>query len=247
MGSGVIYYEYEKREKFEDYDMKADVELETFKIRRYHFDGESFVHPLHSVMFDPDRPYEIPIEALMADQSLSSCEDGKSSTRRSRSSRHPTLHYSPREISSTQRVPSSSSTKGTSSSRRRAASKTLRMPKSWELIMPFEGWMCEGDEEEKEIGGMEPSKRRIEEPKEEDPEEEILASTSLPMGIDATEDYLRFIEELEHRPNYSPNRSDHASIPDSPEDPTDEHSDSHNTSSYDPSGVWQPPSSSSSL
>ncbi|MED6223911.1 hypothetical protein PIB30_078732 [Stylosanthes scabra] len=64
MGSGVIYYEYEKHEKFKDYDMKADAELGTFKIRRYHFDNESFVHPLHSVRFNPDRPYEIPIEAL---------------------------------------------------------------------------------------------------------------------------------------------------------------------------------------
>ncbi|MED6158293.1 hypothetical protein PIB30_031350 [Stylosanthes scabra] len=27
MGSGVIYYEYEKHEKFEDYDMKADAKL----------------------------------------------------------------------------------------------------------------------------------------------------------------------------------------------------------------------------
>ncbi|MED6109574.1 hypothetical protein PIB30_034981 [Stylosanthes scabra] len=38
MGSGVIYYEYEKRGKFEDFDMKADAELGTFKIRRYHLD-----------------------------------------------------------------------------------------------------------------------------------------------------------------------------------------------------------------
>ncbi|MED6108114.1 hypothetical protein PIB30_020384 [Stylosanthes scabra] len=43
MGSGVIYYEYEKSKKFEDHDMKADAELGTFKIRRYHFDDESFV------------------------------------------------------------------------------------------------------------------------------------------------------------------------------------------------------------
>ncbi|MED6177310.1 hypothetical protein PIB30_097069 [Stylosanthes scabra] len=56
MGSGVIYYEHEKRKKFEDYDLKADAELGTFKIRRYHFDDESFVHPLHSVRFDPDSP-----------------------------------------------------------------------------------------------------------------------------------------------------------------------------------------------
>ncbi|MED6157861.1 hypothetical protein PIB30_027390 [Stylosanthes scabra] len=130
MENGVIYYEYEKREQFEDYDLKANAELGTFKISRYHFDDESFVHPFHSVIFDPDRPYEIPIEALMADKPLSSSEDGKSSTRRSRSSRRPLPHYSPRRMSSTQRVLSSSSTKGNSSSRSRVASKTLRMPKS---------------------------------------------------------------------------------------------------------------------
>ncbi|MED6122356.1 hypothetical protein PIB30_039028 [Stylosanthes scabra] len=106
MGSGVISYEYEKCEKFEDYDPKADAELGTFKIRRYHFDYESFVHPLHSVRFDPDRPYEIPIEALMADQPLSSSRSGKSSARGSHPSRRssPTPCYSPGEISSTQRV-----------------------------------------------------------------------------------------------------------------------------------------------
>ncbi|MED6152215.1 hypothetical protein PIB30_089705 [Stylosanthes scabra] len=63
MGSGIIYYKYERREKFEDYDLKADAELRTFKIRRYHLDDETFVHPLHSIRFDPDRPYELLIEA----------------------------------------------------------------------------------------------------------------------------------------------------------------------------------------
>ncbi|MED6222247.1 hypothetical protein PIB30_062477 [Stylosanthes scabra] len=43
MGSGVIYYEYEKRGKFKDFDMKADAELGTFKIRHYHIDDESSV------------------------------------------------------------------------------------------------------------------------------------------------------------------------------------------------------------
>ncbi|MED6201026.1 hypothetical protein PIB30_091003 [Stylosanthes scabra] len=106
MGSGVIYYEYEKRDKFEDYDLKADAGLGTFKIRRYHFDNESFVHPLHSVRFYPDRPYEIPIEAFMADQPLSPSDNRKTSTRGSHRSRRssPTLHYSPRGLSSTQRV-----------------------------------------------------------------------------------------------------------------------------------------------
>ncbi|MED6116053.1 hypothetical protein PIB30_096501 [Stylosanthes scabra] len=98
MGNGVIYYEYEKCEKFEDYDMVADAELGTFKIRRYHLDDESFVHPLHSIRFDPDRPYEIPIEALMADKILSASKDEKSSTERPRSSRRPTPHYSPRTM-----------------------------------------------------------------------------------------------------------------------------------------------------
>ncbi|MED6172898.1 hypothetical protein PIB30_054224 [Stylosanthes scabra] len=78
----------------------------------------------------------------------------------------------------------------------------LRMPKSWELISPSEGWMCEGDEEEKEIGGMEPSVEKKEaseeDPEEEkDPEEEVPTSSSLPMDIDATKDYLQFIKELE--------------------------------------------------
>ncbi|MED6205646.1 hypothetical protein PIB30_019585 [Stylosanthes scabra] len=54
MGSGVIYYEYEKREMVEDYNMKADAELGTFKNRRYHLDDEAFVHPLRSVRLDPD-------------------------------------------------------------------------------------------------------------------------------------------------------------------------------------------------
>ncbi|MED6173506.1 hypothetical protein PIB30_060116 [Stylosanthes scabra] len=82
MGSGVIFYKYEKREKFEDHDMRADAELGTFKIRRYHFDNESFVHPLHSVRFDPDRPYEIPIEALMANKIASVSKSEESSAER---------------------------------------------------------------------------------------------------------------------------------------------------------------------
>ncbi|MED6161005.1 hypothetical protein PIB30_056655 [Stylosanthes scabra] len=183
MESGVIYYEYEKREKFEDYDLKANAELGTFKIRRYHFDDESFVHPLHSVRFDPDRLYEIPIEALMADQPLSSSDKGRTFAQRSHRSRRssPTPHYSPRMSSSTRRVV---------------------------LLSPtVVSWMCNGDEEEKEIGGMEPSVEKEEaskedeeeedleeDPKEdeeeEDPEEEVPASTSLPMGVDADEDYL---------------------------------------------------------
>ncbi|MED6222253.1 hypothetical protein PIB30_062521 [Stylosanthes scabra] len=217
MGSGVIYCEYEKCEKFEDYDMKADAELGTFKIRHHHFDDESFVPPLHSVRFYPDRPYEIPIKAPMADKSLSSSKDEKSSTERSHSSRHPTSQYSLKGVPTTQRVRSSSSTKGTSSFRHKMASSLLRMPRSYELIPPSEGLMCEGDDE-KEIRGMDPFVRKEESSEEdleeeedseeeEDPEEEIPASSSLPMDIDATEDYLRFIKDLERRPEPSPLRN----------------------------------------
>ncbi|MED6199715.1 hypothetical protein PIB30_078528 [Stylosanthes scabra] len=130
MRSGVIYYEYEKCEKFEDYDLKANAELGTFKIRRYHFGDGSFVHPLHSIRFDPNRPYEIPIEALMADQPLSSSRDEKCPNRRFLSSSRPTPYYSPKGMLASQQLPSSSSTKGTRSSHRRVASKTLWMPKS---------------------------------------------------------------------------------------------------------------------
>ncbi|MED6213588.1 hypothetical protein PIB30_094871 [Stylosanthes scabra] len=247
MGSGVIYYEYVKRDKFEDYDLKADAELGTFKIRCYHFDNESFVHPIHSVRFDPNRSYEVPIELLIADQPLSSSDKGRTSTRGSHRSRRssPTPHYSPRMYSSTRRVVSPSSTVASSSLRRRMASKELRPPKSWKLIPPSEGWICDGDEEEKEIGGIEPSVEKEEASKEDEeeedpkedpeedeeeeyPEEEVPTSTSLPMDVDSDEDYLQYLE---------------ASVPDLPEDSSDRRYVSHGAPSYDLFGVWPSPSS----
>ncbi|MED6173097.1 hypothetical protein PIB30_056143 [Stylosanthes scabra] len=236
MGSGVIYYEYGKREKFEDYDMKADAELRTFKIRRYHFDYESFVHPLHSVRFDPDRPYQIPIEALMADKILSASKDEKSSTEGPRSSRRPTPHYSPRTMPVAQRERSTLSVKGSRSFRR--------------------GWMCDAGDE-KEIGGMEPSKKEEsseEDPKMEEenpeeagnPEDRVPATPSLPMDIDAEEDFQRYIEELGRAPEPSHLRSSQASVPDKPVEAADRQSASRNGSSYNLSGVWQSQSSSPS-
>ncbi|MED6123158.1 hypothetical protein PIB30_046599 [Stylosanthes scabra] len=256
MENGVIFYEYEKREKFEDYDMKADAELGTFKIRCYHFDDESFVHPLHSVRFDHDCSYEIPIEALVADKILSSSKDEKLSTRRSRSSRRPTPLYSPRRMPVAQCEHSTSSVKGTRSFRCGATSSSLRKAMSWELIPPSEGWMRDADDE-KEIGGMEPSVKKDElseedpeeekEPEEEDdPEDEIPAIPSLPMDIDAEDDYLRYIEELERPPKPSPLRSSHASVSDMPVEASDRQSDRCDDSSYNLSGVWQSQSSSPS-
>ncbi|MED6124406.1 hypothetical protein PIB30_058628 [Stylosanthes scabra] len=254
MGSGVIYYEYEKREKFEDYDMKADAELRTFKIRRYHFDNESFVHPLHSVRFDPNRPYEIPIEALMADKILSASKDEKSSTERSRSSRRPSPHYSPRTMPVAQRERSTTSVKGTRSFRRGTASSSVRKSRSWELIPPSEGWMCDADDE-KEIGGMDPSEKEEsseEDPKMEEadpeetgnPEDRVPATPSLPMDIDVEDDFQRYIEELGRAPEPSPLRSSQASVPNGPVEAADRQSVSRDGSSYNLSGVWQSQSSS---
>ncbi|MED6200929.1 hypothetical protein PIB30_090075 [Stylosanthes scabra] len=188
MGRGVIYYEYEKREKFEDYDLKADAELGTFKIRRYHFDNESFIHPLHSVRFDPDRPYEVPIEALMADQPLSSSDKGKTYARGSHHSRRlsPTPHYSLRMSSSTRRVVLPSPTVASSSLCRRVA-------------------------------------------------------------VDADEDYLQYLEVLQHSLEYSFIHSRHASVPDLPKNSSVRHSVSHGTPSYDLSGVWPLSSSGPSI
>ncbi|MED6122535.1 hypothetical protein PIB30_040691 [Stylosanthes scabra] len=250
MGSGVIFYEYEKREKFEDHDMRSDAELGTLKIRRYHFDSESFVHPLHSVRFDPDRPYEIPIEALMADKIASASKSEESSAERRRSSRRPSPCYSPRTMPVAQRERSTSFVKGTRSFRRGMASGSVRKPRSWELIPPSEGWMCDADDE-KEIRGMDPSDKG--ESSEEDPEMEeeypeeagnpedrVPATPSLPMDIDADEDFQRYVEELGRAPEPSPLRSSQASAPEVPVEAADRQSTSCDIPSYNVSGIWPP-------
>ncbi|MED6181237.1 hypothetical protein PIB30_017628 [Stylosanthes scabra] len=233
MGSGVIFYEYEKREKFEDHDMRADAELGTFKIRRYHFDNKFFVHPLHSVHFDPDRPYEIPIEALMADRIASASKSEESSAERRRSSRRPSPRYSPRTMPVAQRERSTSSVKRTRSFRRGTASGPVRKPRSWELIPPSKGWMCDADDE-KEIGGMDPSDKG--ESSEEDPEME----EEYPEEADADEDFQRYIEELGRAPEPSPVRSSQASAPEVPVEAANRQSTSCDSPSYDVSGIWPP-------
>ncbi|MED6161810.1 hypothetical protein PIB30_064245 [Stylosanthes scabra] len=120
-------------------------------------------------------------------------------------------------------------------------------------------WTCDADDE-KEIGGMEPSKKdesseEDPEEKEDDPEEDkpeqadnpedgIPATPSLPMDIDAQEDYQRYIEELGRVPEYSPLRSSQASVPDILVEASDRRSDRRDDSSYNLSGVWQSQSSS---
>ncbi|MED6184699.1 hypothetical protein PIB30_050026 [Stylosanthes scabra] len=202
--------------------MRADVELGTFKIRRYHFDNESFVHPLHSVRFDPDRSYKIPIEALMVDKIASASKSEESSAERRHSSRRISPRYSPRAMPVAQRECSTSSVNGTRSFRRGTASGSVRKPRSWELIPPSEGWMCDADDE-KEIGGMDPFEKG--ESSEEDPEME--------------EEYPEEAE-LGRTPESSPLRSSQASVPDEPVEAADRQSASRDGPSYDVSGVWPP-------
>ncbi|MED6175717.1 hypothetical protein PIB30_080972 [Stylosanthes scabra] len=234
--------------------MKADAELGTFKIKHYHFDDESFVHPLHSVRFDPDRPYEIPIEAVMADKILSASKVEKSPTGRPCSSRRPSPHYSSRTMPEAQREHSTSSVKGTSSFRRGTTCSSVRKSRSWELIPPSEGGMCDADDK-KEIGGMDPSekeesseedpKMEEEDPKEAgNPEDRVPATPSLPMDIDAKEDFQRYIEELRRVPEPSPLRSSQASVPDEPVEAADRQFVSRDGSSYNLFGVLQSQSSS---
>ncbi|MED6171990.1 hypothetical protein PIB30_046001 [Stylosanthes scabra] len=109
-------------------------------------------------------------------------------------------------MSVAQRERSTSSVKGTRSFRRGTASGWVRKPRSWELIPPSEGWMCDADDE-KEIGGMDPSEKgesSEEDPKMEEeypeeagnPEDRVPTTPSLPMDIDPEEDFQRYVEEL---------------------------------------------------
>ncbi|MED6157908.1 hypothetical protein PIB30_027838 [Stylosanthes scabra] len=149
-----------------------------------------------------------------------------------------------------QRERSASSVKGTRSFRRGTASGSVRKPRSWELIPPSEGWMCDADDE-KEIGGMDPSDKgesNEEDPEMEEeypeeagnPEDRVPTTPSLPMDIDANEDSQRYVEELGHAPEPSPLRSSQASVPDEPVEAADRRSASRDSSSYDVSGVWTP-------
>ncbi|MED6185474.1 hypothetical protein PIB30_057399 [Stylosanthes scabra] len=145
---------------------------------------------------------------------------------------------------------STSSVRGTCSFRRGTATGSVTKPRSWGLIPPSEGWMCDADDE-KEIGGMDPSEKG--ESGEEDPEMEgeypeeagnpedrVPATPSLPMDIDAEEDFQHYVEELGHAPEPSPLRSSQASVPDEPVEVVDRQSASRDGSSHDVSGVWPP-------
>ncbi|MED6180652.1 hypothetical protein PIB30_012250 [Stylosanthes scabra] len=85
--------------------------------------------------------------------------------------------------------------------------------------------MCDADDE-KEIGGMDPSDKG--ESSEEDPEME----EEYPEEADAEEDFQRYVEELGRAPEPSPLRSSQASAPEVPVEAADRQSASCDSPSY---------------
>ncbi|MED6108103.1 hypothetical protein PIB30_020373 [Stylosanthes scabra] len=92
MGSGIIYYEIERCEKYNNFDKRADSDLAVVKTRRYHFDDEAFIHPLHSALFDPDHPYELLVESLLVLKRREPSAKKDSTPRGSGSSRREVRH-----------------------------------------------------------------------------------------------------------------------------------------------------------
>ncbi|MED6165782.1 hypothetical protein PIB30_102919 [Stylosanthes scabra] len=174
MGSGVIYYEIKKRVKYEDFDGRADSDLAIGKTRRYHFDDEPFIHPLHIVRFNPDRPYKLPIESLLALRRGDPLKGKDPSPQRSSPSRRasPTLQYSPlNPIREGNKVEDKKTNVSTSS-----------------RVDEAKGIEEENKNEEEED--------EEEEDPEEDPYEEEVPAIPRPMDMNADEDYLQYLEEL---------------------------------------------------
>ncbi|MED6136708.1 hypothetical protein PIB30_058263 [Stylosanthes scabra] len=134
-----------------------------------------------------------------------------------------------------------------------------RQLKSWELIPPSAGWMCEGDEVEgKKASDVVPKRvdngegiekgykdEKDKEEKEEDlkedtPEEEMPAIPHA-MDEDADKDYLIYLEELQRHPEYSPVHSSQAFAQRPLNDAHSQSSHAHSQPSYDLSGIWPTP------
>ncbi|MED6212195.1 hypothetical protein PIB30_080880 [Stylosanthes scabra] len=238
MGSGVIYYEIEKGEKYEDSDERAYADLAIVKTRTYHFDYEPFINP-----------YELPIESLLALRHGDPSRGKDPSPRRSGPSRRasPTPQYSPLSPVSRLGSPPSLSkiiplTQGLEGE---------RPLKIWELIPPSEGWMCDGDEVEgKGVSGGIPA--RVDEAKgigeedkneeeEEEEEEEKMSAAPRAMDVDTDEDYLQYLEELCRHPEYSRFHSSQAFAQNPFDDPRSPSSDARSQPRFDLSGISPPP------
>ncbi|MED6162440.1 hypothetical protein PIB30_070470 [Stylosanthes scabra] len=180
MGSRVIYYEIENREKYEDSSERTDADLAIVKTHRYDFDDEPFIYPLHSVCFDPDHPYELQIESLLALRHRDPSRGRDPTPQRSGPSRRASL--TPKYSPLSPMIPLTQGLEG---------ERTL---KSLELILPSEGWTCNGDEVAgKEVSGgisarvdeakgiEEEDKNEEEEEEEEDDPEEDPSEEEMPV------------------------------------------------------------------
>ncbi|MED6189986.1 hypothetical protein PIB30_101323, partial [Stylosanthes scabra] len=96
------------------------------------------------------------------------------------------------------------------------------------------------DPSEKEESSEEDPEMEEKDPEEAgNPKDRVPATPSLPMDIDAEEDFQRYVEELGRAPEPSPLHSSQASVPDEPLEAADRQSASRDGSSHDLSGVWQ--------
>ncbi|MED6115318.1 hypothetical protein PIB30_089323 [Stylosanthes scabra] len=168
MGSGVIYYEIEKREKYEDSDERADSDLAVVKTRRYHFDDEPFIHPLHSVQFDPDRLYELQLSHFWLSDVEILQEEGTPL-------RRDPIHQG----------------------------ELVRHHSTLPLVLVDEVKGIEEVEKKEE-------EEEEEEDPDEEPSEEEMPTAPRVMEVHADEDYLKYLEELCHHPEYSPVHSSQA-------------------------------------
>ncbi|MED6168924.1 hypothetical protein PIB30_016209 [Stylosanthes scabra] len=209
MESGIIYYEIEKRDKYEDSDERADSNLAVVRTRRYHIDDEPFIHPLHSAR----------------SVRVSSRVSWPLSVRSLRSIENP--HFEDQDSQEKQEV---------SSSQDRRIREAGRPIKRWELISPSE---------ELKIGEEKKEKDEEEEDPEEDVFEEEMPALPQRMDVDADEDYLQYLEELQQYPEDSLILSSQAFAQRPSDDKHSQSSDGHSQPSYDLFGVWPPPVGSS--
>ncbi|MED6113874.1 hypothetical protein PIB30_074896 [Stylosanthes scabra] len=229
MGSGIIYYEIEKREKYEDSDERADSDLAIVKTWRYHFNDESFT--THFIAFSL-----IPIVRTSFQLSLFWPLDAETFQRRKIPLRKDQVHQEERV-------------------RHRI---TLPLV-PWELIPPSKGWMCEGDEVEgnravKDIPARVDDAKGIEkegknegkeeeeeeEDQEEDAPEEEMSAIPRPMDVDTDEDYLQYLEEFRPHPEYSPIHSSQTFAQHPSNGAPSPSSDARSQASFDLSGIWPP-------
>ncbi|MED6203220.1 hypothetical protein PIB30_113434, partial [Stylosanthes scabra] len=70
MGTGVIFYEEIAKDIVQTWDQFDTLFAERLRIR-VHPTQLPFRYPLQSFLFDPDRPYDLPISAIRPDRGIS--------------------------------------------------------------------------------------------------------------------------------------------------------------------------------